>query len=377
MPARRGVLLTARSIEALIVGSHLRWSGVWQRPNHVLTRLSQRVPVLVVEEPLAADTDTNVLASIDGITVLTPHRVHASDAVDGAAVGAALDWLRYRQAGVWLYTPMMLPLATPFGGAPIVYDKMDQLGAFLGADPRLSAREDALLERAAVVFAGGASLWRSVEKRVRRGLPLPSGVDVAHFAAAVHARPHEALFGLRRPVFGYIGVIDERLDLHLIEQLADARPDATIVMVGPVAKIAPDSLPRRPNIVYLGQRTYAELPNLLAGFDVALMPFAIGPATEFISPTKTLEYLAAACPVVSTPVADVVKAFVDVVRFAATPESFIAAVAEAERGPRKAYDAETGLAAELSWDGIVARMLDELAEAGILLEAPMALRGSY
>ncbi len=358
-----------QGIEALIVGSHLRWSGVWQRPNHVLTRLAQHVPVLVVEEPRAAAADSHSFVSLENVTVLTPYRTHTYDAVDDEAANAALGWLRGRTPGIWLYTPMMLPLASAFPGAPIIYDKMDQLDAFLDADPRIAAREDALLERAAVVFAGGASLWKSVEKRVRRGLPLPSGVDVTHFAAAVDTRAHDALHGLCRPVFGYIGVIDERLDLQLIERLADARPDATVVMIGPVAKIAPDSLPRRANIVYLGQRTYTELPSLLAGFDVALMPFAIGPATEYISPTKTLEYLAASCPVVSTPIADVVKDFGDVVHIAATRESFIAAVAQAERDPRRPYNDDTGLAIELTWDGIVARMLGELNGVGIVLEA--------
>ncbi len=356
-------------MEALIVGLHLRWDGVWQRPNHVVARLAERVPVLVVEEPRAAPADENTFAVHGRVTVLTPHRRAITDMVDASTARATREWLGERAPAVWLYSPMMLPLADAFPDAPLVYDKMDQLSAFLYADPRLGEREDALLERASAVFAGGASLWETVRQRVRRGRALPSGVDVAHFEAALTAVPHAELRELQRPVFGYIGVIDERLDLALIERLADARPDATIVMVGPIAKIPPEALPRRPNITYLGKRTYDELPALLAGFDVALMPFAIGPTTELISPTKTLEYLAAGRPVVSTPITDVVGAFADVVHIAGA-DAFVEAVAAAEGQAVTARDAGIKRAHLMSWDGIVESMLAELEEAGVTLPRP-------
>ena len=355
-------------IEAVIVGLHLRWNSVWQRPNHVLARLAERVPVLVVEEPLTAAVDANTFAVYGRVTVLTPQRRALADMVEESTVASARAWLGERTPAVWLYSPMLLPLADAFAGAPLVYDKMDELRAFLYADPRLGSREEALLERATVVFAGGASLWQTVRGRARRGRALPSGVDVAHFEAAMTVAPHAALRDLRRPIFGYVGVIDERLDLALIERLADERPDATIVMVGPIAKIAPGSLPRRANIVYLGKRTYAELPALLSSFDVALMPFIIGATTEFISPTKTLEYLAAGRPVVSTPIADVVEAFADLVRIA-DADAFVAAVARAEREPEAARAAGFLRAKQMSWDGIVAAMLAELGDAGVTFPA--------
>lgn len=360
-------------VEALIVGLHLRWDSVWQRPNHVIARLSERVPVLVVEEPRASPTDENTLAVHERVTVLTPQRRASTDSVDASTVARARAWLGKRRAAVWLYSPMMLPLADAFPDAPLVYDKMDQLSAFLHADPRLGAREEALLERATVVFAGGASLWETVRHRARRGCALASGVEVAHFEATLTAEPHSALRDVRRPIFGYIGVIDERVDLALIERLAEARPDATIVMVGPVAKIPLTSLPQRPNINYLGKRTYAELPALLAAFDVALMPFVVGPATEFISPTKTLEYLAAGRPVVSTPIPDVARAFADVVRIA-DADTFVAAVAAAESEPAAAREAGSRRAHLMSWDGIVETMLSELREAGVTLPLPARAR---
>jgi glycosyltransferase involved in cell wall biosynthesis len=102
-------------------------------------------------------------------------------------------------------------------------------------------------------------------------------------------------------------VVDERMDLELVRALAEQRPDWRFVMIGPVAKIDPDALPRLPNLHWLGGKAYAELPAYLSGWDAGFMPFALNESTRFISPTKTPEFLAAGLPVVSTPVLDVVR----------------------------------------------------------------------
>lgn len=396
-------------IDVLIAGSHLRWRGVWQRPNHILTRLARRLAVLIVEEPLlippgagnSAPSDVSecgertVSLESDGVTVLVPERAAPpSDTVDGPTIAAVRRFIGTRSSAFWLYSPLFLPLAGAAPGAPLIYDKMDELAAFDSADPRVTRREDELLERAAVVFAGGRSLWQSVRARARAGGAYPSGVDAAHFASAhgpgfdaaaqrdfssAAAENHrcEAVkidrqgqsSGTQRPIFGYVGVIDERLDLALIAELAAARPDALLLFVGPVAKIDPATLPRASNIVYLGQRSYAQLPDIVAGFDVALMPFACNRATRFISPTKTLEYLAAGRPVASTPVADVVADFADVVTIA-DRTAFPAAVAAAERPNPAQRERGRRLAATFSWDAIVDRMIADLAHNGIILPPP-------
>src|SRR3569623_1192122 len=102
-------------------------------------------------------------------------------------------------------------------------------------------------------------------------------------------------------------------------------------MVGPVVKIAPEDLPKRPNIHYLGGKTYDQLPGYLSGWDVALMPFAMNESTQFISPTKTPEYLAGGRPVVSTPIKDVVRHYghLEGVKIASNPEEFVTACEEA------------------------------------------------
>ena len=355
---------------------HLRWHGVWQRPNHLLARIARDVPVIVLEEPLAAGRDDDAIERSDGVTIVTPRRVApAADALDDRSVSALRALVGDRRALVWLYTPMMLALADAFPGAPLVFDKMDELAKFAHADPRIAPRERDLLQRAGVVFTGGRSLFRSVADRTDNARCYPSGVDGAHFARALSMPPHADLTPFRGgPVFGYAGVIDERIDLELVDALAAANPGATVAMIGPVVKIDEALLPRRANIAYLGKRAYDELPALLAGVDVALMPFALNEHTENISPTKTLEYFAAGRPVVSTAVPDVVADHGDVVYVARDRAEFVAMVERARNGDgaRAARAAERARAA--SWDAIAAAMRADLAAAGIVYAAANPIR---
>ncbi len=327
--------------------------------------------MIVLEEPLAAERDEDAVRARDGVTVVTPHRRGApSDALDERSLGTVRELVGARRPLVWLYTPMMLALAGAFPGAPLVFDKMDELAAFAGADPRLAQRERDLLARADAVFTGGRSLQRTVEA-VRGATCYPSGVDVEHFERARSSLPHAALRPyLRGPIFGYVGVIDERIDLGLVDALAAAYPGATVALVGPVLKIEPSALPRRANIVYLGKRGYDELPALLAGFDVALMPFALNRHTANISPTKTLEYLAAGRPVVSTAVPDVVADHADAVHVAHDAAEFVRLVERARRGDVERLRAGARKARRATWDAIAAAMRADLAAAGIVYGVP-------
>ena len=99
------------------------------------------------------------------------------------------------------------------------------------------------------------------------------------------------------------------MDIDLLAQVADLRPDWQFVMIGPVVKIDPSTLPQRPNIHWLGGPSVPQLPKYLSGWDVGFMNFALNEATKFISPTKTPEFLAAGVPVVSTPITDVVRPY--------------------------------------------------------------------
>ncbi len=346
--------------EAFVAGLHLRWDGVWQRPHHLLSRLAERVPVVVIEEPFGAHDDRDEVRRAGNVTIVRPlrRRGWSLPLVDDMAIATARNELRGAHPGVWLYTPMMTELIGAFDATPVVFDAMDELANFDFAPAGMRERETALLERADVVFAGGRSLYETRRSYGAKVHCFPSGVELEHFAAAV--APHPLVANLRGRVFAYVGVIDERLDYAIITQLADAFPGEHVVLAGPVVKVDPAILPQRTNVHYTGRLPYASLPSLLAGVDVALMPFAINRATASISPTKTLEYFAAGVPVVSTPVTDVVRSYGEIAAIAAGPDAFTAAV-RAALVPDPARIARGRAAAESqTWDAIFARMWNAL-----------------
>ena len=276
---------------------------------------------------------------------------------------------------VWLYTPLALELALALNPTTLVYDVMDDLAAFKDAPPELVVRQRQALRRADVVFAGGRSLHRSMVRQGRTDtLLFPSGVEPEHYRLPT-AEPRVPS---QRPVAGYVGVLDERLDLGLIAGLAHALPDWDIKMYGPVAKIDPASLPQAPNISYEGYTCYADLPAAMAGLDVALMPFALNEATRSISPTKTLEYLAAGLPVVSTRVPDVVADFPGAVHLRDDAAGFAELCRTlGQRDPRRGPKPQTReLLKQYHWDAIAARMAEAVFAAGLQQPDPVGAEAS-
>lgn len=348
----------------LLCLSHLRWSFVYQRPQHLMSRFAQDFNLLFWEEPIPCDEPQpwlDIHPEEGGVQVLVPRLPHdcngfAAERAQRELLDGYLDRLGVGELTLWYYTPMSLAFSDHLRPKLTVYDCMDELSAFRGAPPELIQREVELLARANLVFTGGYSLYEAKRARHDSTYPFPSSVDVAHFVTARMPQddpPDQA--GIAHPRLGFYGVIDERLDLDLLARLADLRPDWHLVLIGPVVKIDPADLPQRANLHYLGGKTYDELPRYLAGWDVAIMPFALNEATRFISPTKTPEYLAGGCPVVSTPITDVVRTYGDtgIVHIADGPEAFVAAT---EAALRDAADRPTLLAAadrvlgDMSWD---------------------------
>ena len=360
----------------LIVQSHLRWDFVWQRPQQLLSRMAKAAPVLFVEEPLLLD---DVRAERLEITEPVPNVFRAVPRLPGylrgdydrsaATVRALVQQAiekngplagRFSNAVQWFYTPMPAPaMLGAFNELGVVYDCMDELAQFRFAPADLGRREQLLLDNADVVFTGGHRLYESKRRFHDNVHFFGCGVDAAHFAAA---RAPETVVPADVPtdrahVFGYYGVIDERLDYGLIGRLATDNPNASVVMVGPVVKVDPRELPQAPNLHWLGQRDYTQLPSYVKAFDVCLMPFALNEATEYINPTKTLEYMAAGKPIVSTAVADVVHNFTPVVAVARTAEEFVALARRAAEAPNEAL-LERGLAqaTAASWESAVGQM---------------------
>jgi UDP-galactopyranose mutase len=354
---------TRLEVPLLVCHSHLRWDWVYQRPQHLLSRLARHWPVVVEEEPLfdGRRPGLDVFPVADGVTVLQPHRRPDQDFDLGRLVE---DDLATRRGGRplvrWFYSPMFAPYGERLGdGQVVVYDCMDELANFAGAPAGLIEAESRLLERADVVFTGGRSLYESKRDRNGNVHCFPSAVEPEHFARALDPDlplPDD-LVGLPGPVFGYYGAVDERLDYDLIAALADAPGVGSVVLVGPTIKVDPEALPRRPNLHYLGQRPYEVLPAYLKGFDVCLMPWALTQATRTISPTKTLEYMAGGKPIVSTAVRDVVRDHGDLVFVAGDPAEFVR-LALSARGRFDPERREQGRrrAVEHGWDTVADAM---------------------
>jgi len=349
--------------------SHLRWGFVHQRPQHLMTRFARDHRLFYVEEPVetdAAEPGMAVYDAVAGIKLLVPQLPKGisgdeAEVAQRAVLERTFAELSPEQPILWYYNPMAPLFADQLKASVVVYDCMDELSGFRGAPPSLIARERALLDRADVVFTGGHSLYEAKRDRHRNVHSFPSSVDVAHFAAARSLTEPADQAALPRPRLGFYGVIDERLDLDLIGAVARLRPDWQFVILGPVVKIDPATLPQAPNLHFPGMRGYAELPSCLAGWDVALMPFALNESTRFISPTKTPEYLAAGRPVVSTPITDVVRSYGDtgLVQIARTPEEFVAACERALAVDRNApdwLDRIDRVLADMSWDSTWTRM---------------------
>lgn len=366
---------------SIVAFSHLRWNFVYQRPQHLLSRLAANRPVFFIEEP---ELDSEGPARWErsnpapNVIVLRPHTPVKAPGFHPdqlAALEPLIAELARELEGAtllaWLYTPMALPLAEALGPEVIVYDCMDELSLFLGAPPELLSREASLLECADVMFTGGPSLYRAKQARHPNVHCFASSVDAAHFRLArspgAELREPEDQADIPHPRLGFFGVIDERLDLPLLGFIAEAHPDWQIVLVGPVVKIDPASLPRGANLHYLGQRSYDELPGYLAGWDVCLLPFARNDATRYISPTKTLEYMAAELPIVSTPITDVAEPYGEIVYLGGTPEEFLAAceaalASDSDERNRRATLMRKVLSGT-SWDVTVAAMEQLLADA--------------
>lgn len=354
----------------LICFSHLRWDFVYQRPQHLLSRFARQSRVLFVEEPVFGDGPMRLSVSRrdSGVQVVVPHlpkglvSQEALDAVLQRMIDRLFTQLNIESYLLWYYTPMAIAWTRRLKPLAIIYDCMDELSAFKGAPPVLKEREAELFERADLVFTGGQSLYEAKRTRHPSVYAFPSSIDVLHFAQARSIRtdpPDQA--DIPHPRIGFFGVIDERMDIELIERVAVARPDWHLVIVGPVVKIDPESLPRRANIHYLGSKSYAELPAYLSGWDVAMLPFARNDATRFISPTKTPEYLAAGRPVVSTSIRDVIRPYGEqgLVHIADTAEEFVGAVEAAMTTNMQERLREVdAFLSQTSWDRTWGRMTE-------------------
>jgi UDP-galactopyranose mutase len=354
----------------LLCFSHLRWHFVTQRPQHLMRRASRDRRVFFWEEPvwhmpgeLPLDPDgqlgmyLEIIEEAPSIWITRPHITWGIDFETGqrALLAKLIEQFSIKRLSRWFYTPMALGFAHDLTAEVTVYDCMDELANFAGAPPDLMERERRLFDNVDVVFTGGLSLYEKKKQQHGNVHAFPSSIDVEHFAAAKSGAlaPPEDQAVIPHPRAGFYGVVDERFDVNLLAEVALLRPEVHFVILGPVVKIDPATLPQRQNIHYLGGKSYDELPAYLAGWDIALLPFARNDATQYISPTKTPEYLAAGKPVVSTAIQDVVRDYGEtgLVAIAETAEDFTAALDSALIPRSENWHREvTQKLASSSWD---------------------------
>lgn len=366
----------------IVVHSHLCWDWVWQRPQQFLSRLAARHRILFVEGPQLTKENIQpcfkLRDEVEGRVTVMQTVFPASRFEEGTWVDSERRRLlrevlsgplrgEFDQPLHWFYDPMAVTAhAGHFDEIATVYDCMDELSQFKFAPPELVKRERELLNIADVVFTGGRKMWESKSRFNANCHFYGCGVDIEHFGKARDAKtawPADVA-DIQGPVLGYFGVVDERLDYDLIQSLARANPNWTVVMVGPACKVDPANFPQEPNLRWLGGRDYKDLPAYTKRFDVCLMPFALNEATEYINPTKALEYMAAGKPIVSTPVSDVVRNFGSVVQIARNTNEFVAACTAMLKVPQTALVARgLQMAADNTWDAIVAKLEGHIADA--------------
>lgn len=370
----------------LIVFSHLRWDFVYQRPQHLATRLAEHLALYYIEEPVF-DADYSIYFESlvkNKVTVMVPH-LKPGLAHEFTIYGLFKLFNEFikefdlTDTAFWYYTPMALEFSASFEPQMIIYDCMDELSAFKFAPENMQTLEKELLKKADLVLTGGRSLYEAKKESHNNIHAYPSSIDQAHFSKARCAvvAPSDQVSGIM-PKLGFYGVIDERFDIDLINGIAEARPDWQIILIGPVVKIDPNSLPSHPNIQYLGPRTYDQLPDYISGWDIALIPFILNESTRFISPTKTPEYLAAGLPVISTPIIDVINPYGinNLVGIGTNAEDFIKLAEEILADERTDADRLTNADAYLalnSWDktfdGIKQEMLKVIEQKNQILAA--------
>jgi len=350
-------------MQNILCFSHLRWNFVFQRPQHLLTRFAKQYNVFYFEEPKIGP-DSYELTEQNGVSIVviyledhhTDFKMRMARQIDNFLKDHTI-----REYLCWYYTPMALEYTSHLKPKITIFDSMDELSAFRFAPPQLLEYEEKLFSKADIVFTGGYSLYEAKKDRHHNIYPFPSSIDKDHFQKARYNEIEQAdQKDIPHPRFGFFGVIDERFDIALLKEVSQKRPDWHFVIIGPVVKIDPAELPKAENIHYLGPKKYEELPHYISHWDIALVLFAINESTEFISPTKTPEYLSAGLPVISSPIKDIVRTYGEenLVYIANNAETFIASgEEELQKNSRTEWLSKVDdFLADDSWDNTFEKM---------------------
>lgn len=342
----------------MIVFCHLRWQFVYKRPQHIISRMANTMKILFIEEPLEYKENENcgnLIVINEMLHVLQPNVKDIQSIVEIIPQYVSNTTISYG----WFYSAAFCPLLGSMEFENVIYDCMDELSLFKNASEHLTNQEKYLISQSNIIFTGGKSLYESKKQFHKNVHCIPNSVDNYHFAKALNgvAIPDD-IASLKSPIVGYYGVIDERINLELLHEAAKKLPNISFVMIGPLGQIEENELPKESNIHYLGIKPYSQLPNYLKAFDVAMMPFALNDATKYISPNKTLEYIAAGRAIISTKIPDVVRDYSICINLIDTADEFCEAIVfQLERRDRLSMEMEYyKILQNTSWDATADKM---------------------
>ncbi len=384
---------------AFILYPMVKWGGVWQRPQHLAARLAEKyetiyfspIPLHHVLDGIFKFRRERILEHKSGIKVhrrlIFPGERSAmltrrlNNALLRAYIREVIVSHNIQRYCLYTNDPMSDFLAHGLGEKLLLYDIIDDYTAYDWIPAAAVAMEKRLLKAANLVFTGTSWLFEKYKRYHQRIFYIPCGVDFEHFASVTQENLElpEDIAKIPRPILGYMGSVNERLDGELLVFLARSMPQWSIVLVGPVQRnyvLARFKSPLKvmindpacdpdfkvgedlPNIYYLGLKDYQALPSYLKAFDVCLLPYLINPATRSIHPVKVLEYLAADKAIVSTDVPDVIRFYKDVVHIAFNKEEYLQKCKKAlEQGSNPKGKQ---MASQRSWEMMADEMLDKI-----------------
>jgi len=372
----------------IICISSVDWEPLWTRKQQVMSRLPHSNRILYVEPPisfLSPYKDPGVafkkdLARVgvrqhgDNLWLLSPpvilpfgSRYYGINSINqriiAHSVRQAIAELGFKDPILWTYLHTSADLVGKLGEKLVVYDCVDDHGAYEGFNASLvRSMEQRLLKQCDLVFCTARGLYEDKKPYCREIYLSPNAANVEHFSQADLAETPVAadIASLPRPILGFVGAIKEWIDLDLLAAAARAYPQGSLVMVGPVgANMDMSILTSLPNVHLLGHRDREVLPQYLKGFDVCLNPFKENQLTSTVSPLKFYEYLASGRPVASIPMPEISE-FAGVIEFGQGSAGFVEAVNRALNDTVEKKAERRQLAAANSWESRVEFMSDKI-----------------
>lgn len=378
--------------QQIICISSVDWDPIWTRKQQVMSRLPGSNTVLYVEPPISLLSPfkdpacwrkwttwrqgvrpwrDNIYLWSPPVTLPFGNIYPWVNRINQWWIGLFLQQvvrrLGFSRPILWTYLPNTVDLVGKLGEKLLVYDCVDEHSAYTGFNKEaVQSMERKLLQKCGVVFTTARGLFEDKRQYNANTHLLPNAANVELFGKAQSPETPipDDIAAIPHPIIGFVGVIQDWVDLSLIESTAKAHPDWSVVLVGPVGPgVELQSLKDCANVHFLGRRDQAELPKYLKVFDVCLNPFRLNELTRTVSPLKFYEYLASGKPIVTVPMPEI-ESYGDVVEIA-PPDRFVQAVARALAEETEAKkEARLRRAAENSWESRVAFLMEKIIEAG-------------